>query len=324
MNILTLLDGNFFYSGNDIICCRFRREVRSDRPAAIKLCNLSDNFHVRLFEALNRTARFNPTIPESNLSARITENPNTGNRNIRSIYYCNSTKIIDVYCTDLRNEERNVVFRDEFTDVIISILTTGWWPESYNVEMRPSTERRFSGISIVDIDSIGKYQKEQEQKFKDYMHGDALIDRINNCAELCGSAKEIPIVIRSRDFTAKITDTSIEENVLYIDIEIDGAQEKEEKEEPRPHEPRHSRVVTESLANRIREEAPATDEEVFETEGEESTPIMGNDLWAQTQREPQPLGEISPETYEQLRNSWQTITLNSFASSGTITGTAIR
>ena len=322
MNILALLDGNFFYVGdNDIICCRFRREVNPNGLAAIKLNNdVSANFRERLLNALNRITRFDPVLSLRDSTVRITRNPNTGNRDIESIYY-RLEKIIDVYNVDLGNEERNTSFRDELTNVIICTLTTGWWPESYNVVPRPNAERSVHG-------NVGFYEYipniEQEQKFKDYMHGDALIDRINNCAELCGSAKEIPIVIRSKDFTAKITDTSIEENVLYIDIEIDGAKEKEEKEELRPREPRHRRTLREGLADTLRVEAPENYEETPESEGEENAVTFGDGIQAQVQRDERPLMGIDRNLYETLENSWQTIDIGSIAANGTITGTAIR
>lgn len=307
MNILTLLNGNFFYAGDsDIIYCCFRREVNPNGLAAIKLNNdVSADFREGLLNVLNRITRLNQVTSFRDLTVRITRNPNTGNRDIESIYY-RLEKIIDVYNVDIGNEERNISFRDELTNVIVSILTTGWWPEEYHVTPRPNAERPTRGT---DLGYYYKYTTniEQEQKFKDYMHGDALIDRINNCAELCGSAKEIPIVIRSKDFTAKITDTSIEENVLYIDIEIDGAKEKEEKDEPIPRGLRLRRTIREDLADTLREESPENNVEASESEGEENTATAVDGQRPQAQRDEQFWTEIDTNIYAELENSWRTM-----------------
>lgn len=75
---------------------------------------------------------------------------------------------------------------------------------------------------------------DEPDPFENVFHGDTLIERIKNCGDVYGEAKEVPIVVRYGDKLLQIADTSLEEKVLFIDVKDIKFPEK--KENPKQEE----------------------------------------------------------------------------------------
>lgn len=122
-----------------------------------------------------------------------------------------------------REIERLGLSRETTTDLIIEIGSifkeisrTGRMPSNYNLERSGMESER-----PIDTDeAIPKPKKELnlvDDIPEDVFTMESIIDRIRNCGAVA-DAKHVPVIIRFGEQKLMITDTSIEDNFLYLDV----------------------------------------------------------------------------------------------------------
>lgn len=153
---------------------------------------------------------------DGTVNIKMTDSNNINNqRNLIKISRMNTN-----YCSS-----NNIGILEEFrilkelSRVLCSILCTGHMPIDYFIRatVNPFTE----------TEKWSSDETELEKEYEDVFHGDTLIERIKNCGDIYGDAKAFPIIVRNGSNKMKIIDTSIEDNILYIDVENLPKKDKE-------------------------------------------------------------------------------------------------